>query len=217
MSRLHATALALLLPLAAHAQQDNPDYTEAFGLFKAGPPAEALRILDSHLATQPADARALLLKARILIDRTQYAEAGHILELARQADPQVREFHALMGEIAFRQQQWAEAFAHYRQHTDSPPASKDSILKMIYCLVAVENYAASLKLVATLDPADPVDPHYYFARAALAFRQGKNQDYENALRQARTIYGMELFQQFEPDLLFTLKHALTRPSENTPQ
>ncbi len=209
-----APAAALLLGLALNSAplaQTPPapagltPYQEAFVACQSGKFAAALAGADAALAKQPDDAAWLLLKGRALIKLGKFKEAQDALFHASDRQPDLPEVHYYLGESSFRQGRWGEAAAYYRIFLGQVPDSRETLLKIIYCHLAAGDLAGAARLTTGLDPADEQSPAYYFARAALAFTANRTADYRQPLQQARTIYGNDMFSEFEPDLLFVLK------------
>jgi tetratricopeptide (TPR) repeat protein len=210
-----ATLTAMLLlcltfqsPLMAEPKPEdiklNP-YQEAFVAYKSGKLDDALARTNDLLAKPPNDAALLLLKGRILIKQGKYKESQDSLFQANGLNPELHEVHYYLGESAFLQAHWGEAVQYYRVYLSKAPGQREALLKIIYCYLAAGDLANSSKLITGLDPADDQSPAYYFARAALAFATDKPAEYQEALQQARTIYGNDVYGEYEPDLLFTLK------------
>lgn len=209
-------AFALLLPLVLPTlqAQEEDAYQEAFVAYKSGKSIQALELVDAMLVKDPSP-RALELKGRILHETGKYKEAEDFYFAALGKDPGMISPHFYLGEAAFRRKSWSESIQYFRVHIskveDSPKNAKNSILKLIYCYIATGNLPEAARWITTLDPTDDFNPAYYFARAAMAFATGKTSEYNEALQQARTVYSNEVYNQFEPDLLFTLKN-MSKPA-----
>jgi len=216
-------AIAFLCPPPLSAI-DDPDYSTALSHLQTGEWDQSLRTIEASLESTPDPAKFLELKGRVLTAQEKYEDAIATLRSALEKNPQRFTVHSHLGEAYFRQGDWTNAFANFRIHAESDPPAVESRLKMIYCLCAVENYAAAHKLGSTLDPVDTYSPVYYFGRAAIAHFNNHMDDYENALRQVRTIYGNDTFNTYMPDLLFLMKTvksqdhppASTRPEPAPP-
>ena len=195
-------------------------YQAAFAVFKAGRLDEALQRVDALLIKSPAEARTLELKGRVFLAQGKYKEAQDFFFNAVDKSPDLHTCHYFLGEAAFGQTHWGEAVQYYKIYLSKVPAGKQAVLKMIYCFLATRNLTDAAKWITTLDPVDELHPYYYFARAALASATGKPGESQEVLQQARTIYGNDVYRDYEPDLLVILKIINTDQkarSETKPQ
>ncbi|MEO0454771.1 MAG: tetratricopeptide repeat protein [Verrucomicrobiota bacterium] len=193
---------------------EDETYSEALSHLKTNELDEAEAIVRAQLKDQPASGKFNELLGRIIFAKKNYDEAINHYQATLEQSPERVSIYYHMGDAYFRQMNWADAFANFRAHAESDPPAIQSRLKMIYCLAAVENYAAAIKLISTLDPIDNFSPAYYYGRAALAHCKNETEDFENALRQVRTIYGTDTFNSYMPDLIFLMK--ATRKEEPSP-
>jgi tetratricopeptide (TPR) repeat protein len=181
-------------------------YQEAFVAYKAGKWEEALQRVDALLLKTPVPARVFELKGRILTRKGEPAQAESFLFMALERDSELVSAHFHLGEAAFRRKEWGDALAYYLIHLKHAPDSKATILKLVYCQIATDQLARAAQFILRLDPSDEFEPGYYFARAAVALASGKDKAAAEALAQARTIYGNDVFGVYEPDLLFLRKN-----------
>jgi tetratricopeptide (TPR) repeat protein len=203
---------------AATAEPAEPvnDYQEALVAFKSGKTDQALQLVDAFLVKTPLP-RGFELKGRILHAQGKYEEAERFYFTALEKDPELVSPHFYLGEAAFKLKAWSESIQYFRYHLSKAKDSKDSILKMIYAYIATGNFPEAARWTTALDPVDEFRPCYYFARAAMAFSSGKQKDYAETLQQARTIYGNDIFNTYEPDLLFLLKSLPKSEAAAPPQ
>lgn len=198
----------------AYATEVADDYQEALVALKSGKPDQALQLVDALLVRNPLP-RAIELKGRILHAQGKYVEAENFYFSALEKDPAMVSPHFYLGEASFRRKAWSESIQYFRNHLSKAKDSKDSILKMIYAYIATGNFAEAARWTTALDPVDEFYPCYYFGRAAMAFSEGKLKEYSEILQQARTIYGNDVYNAYEPDLLFLLK-ALSKRETTAP-
>jgi len=210
-----ALAAAGILPSPAARASDNANsyYQEAFVALKSGKIDEALERVDALLVKTPAEPRTLELKGRILIAKNRPAEAMEFLFQAVEKKPDLYSVHYYLGDAAFKLGHWAEASQYYQIFLSKVPDGKQGVLKLIYCYLCSRNLPGAAKWITALDPVDELHPYYYFARAALAFATQKPREYQEALQQARTIYGNDVYSEFEPDLQYTLKTIKNNSAE----
>lgn len=181
------------------------DYQETLVAFKSGKLEQALQLADAYLIKNP-DPKGLELKGRILHAQGKYNEAETFYFSALEKNPDMISPHFHLGEAAFKRRAWSESIQYFRYHLSKSQDSKNSILKLIYSYLVTGNYPEAARWLTALDPVDETNPAYYFARAATAYSNQKNQEYKDVLQQARTIYGNDVFNSYEPDLLFLLKN-----------
>jgi tetratricopeptide (TPR) repeat protein len=196
-----------LSPIAVDAQPAGTtpdDYQEALVAFKTGKMEQALQLVDALLVKNPLP-RGLELKGRILHAQGHYTEAENFYFSALEKDPELVSPHFYLGEAAFKRKAWSESIQYFRVHLGKAKESRDTILKMVYCYIAIGNFSEAARWNTALDPVDEFQPCYYFARAAMALSNGKQKEYTDTLQQARTIYGNDIYNTYEPDLLFLLK------------
>lgn len=202
--------LGYILP-SFHLLAANPadDYQETLVAFKSGKLEKALQLADAYLVKNT-DPKGLELKGRILHAQAKYNEAETFYFSALEKNPEMISPHFYLGEAAFKRRAWSESIQYFRFHLSKSKESKDSILKLIYSYLVTGNYPEAARWLTALDPVDETNPAYYFARAATAYSNQKSQEYNDVLQQARTIYGNEIFNSYEPDLLFLLKDMLKK-------
>ncbi len=184
---------------------DDPDYAKALSHLQTNELDQAMELVDTELKKAPESVPYLEIKGRILHRQGKYEEARERFDKALSLNPERYTIYFHLGETYFQQANWSEAFTNYRIHAESDPPAVNSRLKMIYCLSAVKNFPAALKLCSTLDPVDTYSPAYYFGRAALAHFQKKEEEYNQSLRQVQTIYGIDTFNIYMPDMLTLIK------------
>lgn len=208
--------LAVVLAAAPLAGANPPAdaYSSAFAAFRAGQLEEAMQRVDALLAAEPPVARTLELKGRILHALGRFEDAEKFYFQALEKDPGLASVHFHLGEAAFRRASWADALQYYSVHLREQRGSRATALKLVYCYVASDNLTDAAKWMQAFDPADELEPTYYFARAALARAAGKPAEADEALRQARTLYGNEVYARYDGDFAF-LTRRMT-PAQRAP-
>ena len=196
----------LISSLSGGANPPSDAYSSAFAAFRAGQLEEAMQRVDAMLAAEPPVARTLELKGRILHALGRYEDAEKFYFQAVEKDPGLTSVHFHLGEAAFRRASWADALQYYSVHLREQRGARATALKLVYCYVASDNLTDAAKWMQALDPTDELEPTYYFARAALARASGKPEEAAAALRQARTLYGNEVFARYEGDFQFITRH-----------
>lgn len=190
-------------------------YSEALTFLKTDQLNKALISIETSLQ-ESKSAAAYELKGRILSELDKPEEALESMNQALQLEPERSSTYYHIGQIYFKDQQWADAYGAYRYAIELDPDYKNPILKMIYCLVVMENYPVAHQWLTTLDPTNDLKPDYYFARAATAYATGTAEEYISVLRQARTIYSTQVFNLYEPDLLRVIQTLKKRKNSSIP-
>jgi len=187
-------------------------YSEALTHLKTRQLDSALLSINASIESTES-ANALELKGRILSEMNQHVEAMKSFQQAAELEPERGSVYYYIGEVYFKDQLWGDAFSAYRHALELDPKRKASILKMIYCLVIMENYPMAHQWLTTLDPTNDFNPDYYFARAIMAYATGTPEEYIDVLRQARTIYSTQVFNRYEPALLRVVQILKNRKKE----
>lgn len=194
-----------------HSTELTDGYQEALVALKSGKLEQALQEVDAYIVKSSAP-KGFELKGRILHAQGKYSEAETFYFSALEKDSELVSPHFYLGEASFKRKAWSEAIQYYRVHISKNKTAKESILKTIYCYLISGNFPEAARWLTALDPVDENSPAYYFARAATAFSENKMPEYTELLRQVRTLYGNDVFNTYEPDLLFALK-ALPKKRE----
>ncbi|MFZ5805645.1 MAG: tetratricopeptide repeat protein [Verrucomicrobiota bacterium] len=191
----------------------NEHFLSAFEAYKSGSFDEALQAIENDLKQTPKSAASLELKGKILTAQKQYRQAEEIFKIALEADPQFYSVRYSFGDLAFAQRKWTEALHHYIAFYDKTKDLRDALIKMIYCQIAIGQFAEANRLATGLDPSDREHPGYYFAHAAIERSSGQDAKAQNFLQQAQTHYGIPLYQQYLRDYLWIFKHADVAPTK----
>lgn len=202
----------ITLTSAIHASETTP-FSVALSDFKSGNLDAALQTINDwiHAEKDPANLIAAHeLRGRILTSKSDYPGALAAFQLVVDTAPDRASTHRYVGDVFFKMERWSEAFGAYRYAIELDAQYRDPVLKMVYCLVIMDNLPAAHQWISTLNPESDSRPDYYFARAAMSLVNGKADDYAAVLRQARTLYGPEVFAAHEPDLLVVLKAIRSR-------
>ncbi|MEM6884701.1 MAG: tetratricopeptide repeat protein [Verrucomicrobiota bacterium] len=203
----YITTLLLLGVIANSTHADS--YSEALSHLKTRQLDQALLAINRSLE-ESETAAAYELKGRILSESGQSEAAMDSFQKVTELEPKRASVYYHIGQVYFKDELWSDAFGAYRHALELDPERKASILKMIYCLVIMENYPMAHQWLTTLDPTNDLTPDYYFARAAMAYATGTPEEYVNILRQARTIYSTQVFNRYEPELLRVVQQIKSR-------
>ena len=185
--------LAVLLLSGAVRAQDEPDtdtspYHQALTNYKSGKYDAARIAIDDASAADPNSLAVGVLKARILTELGDYAPAEELLHhfLGPQGPLEVQ---SALADLYLRERKASSAANMYDQALGLKPHDPDLTLHLIYAKIDSGDLVAAGKYASELKPLDPVNPAYYFARAALAQTTGNATEADQDIETARTIYG----------------------------
>jgi tetratricopeptide (TPR) repeat protein len=186
-------AALLLAPCVLRAQDpadtDSSPYHQALLNYKSGNyPAARLAIDDAEKAN-PGNLAVEILKSRILVEQHEFAEGEALLRKYLTANGPF-EVQLALGDLLMRERQFSAAANMYTQALDLKPNDPDLILKLIYTKVNTADLVTAEKYASQLKPLDPVNPAYYFAKAAIATSTGKSTEADEDIQTVRTIYGI---------------------------
>jgi tetratricopeptide (TPR) repeat protein len=190
-----------------------PVMQEALIALKSGKPDAALQEAEAALAKLPDNPAALEIKARALTALGKNADAQTVLFQLLEKHPDYHTAHYYLGEAAFRERNYSQALQYYGVYSEKDKENTLVRLKMVYCLVGMQQPVPASKLANTLNPKDEVEPSYPLARAAIARAAGDAARYEEWIQLARTNYSNARINEFMPDLLFVLKGLEAREAE----
>jgi tetratricopeptide (TPR) repeat protein len=209
----------LLLSGAALRAQDVPDtdsspYHQALLNYKSGNYTAARLAIDDAEKEKPGDPPIEILKARILMELQQYKEANDTLENLNgnpAMTPAYGEARNLaFGDLCLRQRHFDEAAKFYEMILDTKAGDPDIVLKIIYTRVGAGDLVTAGRYASELKPLDPVNPAYYFAKAAIAEATGKASEADEDIQTSRTIYGITVTNHY---LKTYLQVTATKPKD----
>lgn len=184
-------------PLFVQAQdQDQPlsPYQTALLNYKNSHYDAALTAINDAEKANPSDLRVEVLKARILIEQHNFDAATAVLKAMNGKPgliPEIAEAQTLaFGDLYLHKRSFDEAAKSYESLLAQKPGDPDLLLKMVYARVGASDYVAAGKYLSELKPLDPVNPSYYFAKAALAQATGNSNEADDDIETSRTIYGL---------------------------
>lgn len=194
------TGILFLLAAVVALAQEGDAYHQALLNYKSGNYDAARVAIDEAATAQPDNIPTAILKARILTELHQFKEAKNALE-GLNGNPGLTptyEEGRLMafGDLCLRQRSFDEASKFYEMAIASKPGDPDITLKIIYARVGAGDYVMAEKYASGLKPLDPLNPSYYFARAALAEATGKSVEADEDIQTVRTIYGISVTNRY---------------------
>ncbi len=193
-------------------------YSEAMVAYKAGSYDAAFAAIQGvDPATQ--DDNFVILEARILTELKRYDDGEKLLKERLQAEEQKQakpaELDPLLtelGDLLLHKRSFDRSAKFYAAVLKDKPNDPDLTLKLIYTCIGENDLRGADKLSSTLSPFNPKDPYddhaaYYFARAAVAQSQGRTEDAEEDIQEARTNYGVTVTNRY----LRTYLHFFAAP------
>ncbi len=175
-SVLPVLASALALPHAAH--PDQPAGISATLLDRAhdrvrnGEYAAALGSLTAYLSTRPDDVSARLLRAQVYAAQNRWEPAAEDLRRVLKTDPANAGAEYGLGEIAYRQARFADAYGHYAGACQIRPDDSFAAYMMFICRLLLDQPDEAALLLERME-AGRRDPSWHFAHAAQAYRKGE--------------------------------------------
>jgi tetratricopeptide (TPR) repeat protein len=182
-----------------------PVMQEAVIALKSGKPELALQEAEAALALNADNPSALEIKGRALTSLGKLDEAQTVLFQLLKKNPEHHAAHYYLGEAAFRGRSYNEALQYYGVYSDKEKEDGLVRLKMVYCLVGMQQPVPASKIANSLNPNDEVDPFYPLARAAISRVTGDSARYEEWIQLARTNYSNPRINEFMPDLMFVIQ------------
>ncbi len=193
---LFVLALTAVLPLraeddetAAAASAPTSNYQQALLAYRAGNFDAAKTAIDAAQQENPHGLAVDVLKARILTELHDYSDAEELLQGHLNGDGPV-DVQIALGDLFLHEHDFSRAALAFDQALRLKPDDPDIELRLIYAKVNTGDTVAAVTLASKLKPLDPVNPAYYFAKAALAVTSGNSAEAEEDIQTVRTIYGI---------------------------
>jgi len=165
--------------------------------YKSGHYEAARADIDAAEKARPGDVATEILKSRILTEQGDFADGEKLLKglLTSANSGDTLEADLAYGDLLLRKRSFDRAAKYYAAALQARPDDPDITLKLVYAKVGSSDLVGAGQDASHLQPMDqknPYDTHasYYFAKAALAHATGKDQDEEQDIQTARTIYGI---------------------------
>jgi Flp pilus assembly protein TadD len=206
LPRCAALGLALLGAATFLQAEDAPDsqsltpYETALLNYKTGKNDEALTAINEAEKAKPGDPTTEILKARILSELHHFGDANKVLtDLNGNSllTPDFKREQTLaFGDVALRKRDFNSAAKFYESLLTAAKPDPDLLLKAIYACIGISDMITAGKYFSELKPLDPVNPSYYYAKAALAQASGQSQQADDALQTAQTLYGITVTNRY---------------------
>jgi tetratricopeptide (TPR) repeat protein len=203
MAKKFCASLILILCFLTFSAKADAIYDQAYIAFKAGNKEEALKILEP-VPTETAPYDINLLRGRIYLELNKYDDAEGALKQAWKKDPEKADVAFYLGKCYFKKEQWLDSIGYIQQFlkvNKKDDKAPDALLILTYNRLAMKEYAYASRIIASLDPLDEKNPAYYYSKAALAFLQGKDVQFQELTRQAKTVYGVQIVAEYEKEML----------------
>ena len=210
-----AFVFLLIAPLAAQpapaqdqAPEDNDSspYHQAILNYKSGHYDAARLAIDDAQKANPESMPVAVLKSRILTEQGDFADGATLLRHFLGPNGPF-EVQIALGDLFLRQRDFGAAGNMYDQALQLKPNDPDLMLKLIYAKINTSDLVTAGKYASELKPLDPLNPAYYFARAALAETTGKSEEAEQDIETVRTIYGITVANRYLRTYLQVFAHG----------
>lgn len=195
-------------------------YESALFFYKTGHYDDARKYVDAAEKEKPGDLPTEILKARILTEQGDFTGGEQVLRPLLTPNGPL-EVQLAMGDLFLRKRDFSRAADLYTAALKQKAEDPDIMLKLIYAKIGISDLVSAEKLASQLKPFDPDHPSYYFAKAALAQATGKEQEGEEDIQTARTIYGITVTNRYLKTYLEVFsssgeKAPATAPSTTAP-
>jgi Flp pilus assembly protein TadD len=186
--------LACCATWAVHAQDDaagtpTSAYQQALLSYRAGNYDAAKTSIDEAQKDNPNDLAIDVLKARILTEQRDYTGGEALLHQHLTGNGPV-DVQIALGDLYLHKHDFSGAATVYDEALQLKPEDPDIELKLIYAKVNTGDTVGAVSLASKLKPLDPINPSYYFAKAALAEATGNSAEADENIQTVRTIYGI---------------------------
>lgn len=152
------------LRVAERIIRDNPDSADGYyqqaicyiGLKDVG---RAYECINDALNIDPVNPDFLVVKADLLTERNDYAEAKEILLALLEREPDFYKTYFPLGYIYEQEENWAKALEFYRKSYDQNPQDAVSLLKIVKLYYYTKDYKSTVEYKLLLDAAidDPTN------------------------------------------------------------
>lgn len=140
-------------------------------------PSKAMELADEALRVDPGFARAVSLRAQMLLEQAQSFEdlgaafdaAGHALDL----NPQLGEPHYALARIAYLRGNFAQAYQHYRQAVAAAPNNAEGRISYGKFLVGAGYRSRGFQEAQRAAELDPLSPANMWSAAYIALAAGR--------------------------------------------
>lgn len=170
-------------------------YSAAIQAFNENRYPEALAKLDEAEAVEPGLVSTLNLRGAIHVNQREFTKAAESFHKIIPLDPDNDVAHFNYGETLFLMKNYAQAKESFQRYLNTKGNQKNALgrFKVLLCDILGGNIEQARKTVAELRPTIS-HPLEYFARAALLFHAGKDEEARGYLVSAFDIYqaGMNL-------------------------
>jgi tetratricopeptide (TPR) repeat protein len=198
-------ALALVGP-RIFGQADDDAYHQALLNYKAGNYGAARLAIDDAEKANPSNLGVAVLKSRILAEQGDFKDGEALLRKFLGPDGPF-DIQLALGDVLLRKRDFGGAANMYDQALQAKPGDVDVKLKLVYAKINAGDLVTAAKYSSEMKPLDPVNPAYYFAKAALAQGTGKDTEADQNIETSRTIYGITTTNRYLKTYLQVFAHA----------
>lgn len=162
-------------------------YQEAAQAFANNNLEEALRFLDEADELEPNVGHGFNLRGAIFTRKRDFDQAEAHFRKALELDPELTLALFNLGEVSFLRKDYAEARKRFQRFAEKNGPNDLADFKMFLCDLLGGNEEAAKKAAQTF-PLSPATPLRYYALAALAFKEGNEEEAVELIRSAAQIY-----------------------------
>ncbi|GAB4244837.1 MAG: hypothetical protein OHK005_09880 [Candidatus Methylacidiphilales bacterium] len=190
---LVASVVALLFNVDGWAQAKAPSreyqekYQQAAQAFANNQFDEALRLLDEADKIEPNVSHGFNLRGAIFTKKRDFDQAEAMFKKTLEIDPGVNLALFNLGEVAFLQKSYPEAKKRFQRFIEKNGSNDLGEFKIFLCDLMGGNVEAARKAAKGF-PLSPTTPLRYYALAAVAFQDGKEEEAVEYIRSAAAIY-----------------------------
>lgn len=199
----------LLCPSPGRAQTpENPSpesqqlYASALNLMSQGDMEGSLKKIDALLAKEPNNVPALNLRGAVLVRNKNFDEAEKAFSRILEKDPKNTIAMFNLAEVSFLRKDYAKARGNFVRFTEQPGNEQNPLsrYKVFLCDLLEVDPPAAVKTMESLEPTIS-NPFYYFARAAVEFKQHHNDKGREYVKSAFEIYPVSTNAAFADSLV----------------
>lgn len=190
---LVASVVALLFNVDGWGQAKAPSrayqekYQQAAQAFANNQFDEALRLLDEADKIEPNVSHGFNLRGAIFTKKRDFDQAEAMFKKTLEIDPGMNLALFNLGEVAFLQKNYPEAKKRFQRFIEKNGSNDLGEFKIFLCDLMGGNVEAARK-AAKAFPLSPTTPLRYYALAAVAFQDGKEEEAVEYIRSAAAIY-----------------------------
>jgi len=177
-------------------------YSSALNLMSQGDMDGSLKKIDELLAKDPDNTPALNLRGAVLVRKKNFDGAEKAFARLLEKDPKNAIAMFNMAEVHFLRGDYAKARVYFVRFTEQPGNEQNPLsrYKIFLCDLLGLDPTAAVKTMESLEPTIS-NPFYYFARAAVEFKQHHSEKGRELVKSAFEIYPVSTNAAFADSLV----------------